>query len=145
MTAVRGASLPLASVILYLRGRGLAEFYPEAKLVGGTGSAADIRAVGPGIGAVLSRGGGPGLMAEWAFDQPIVTVRTIGRQNDYDHGEAFAGDVDRWMLADSPIDVGGHRALYVTRAGAAPTLIEVDGARRGHWSCSYVVPVASGL
>jgi len=145
MTASAGLALPLASVEMYLKARGLTDNYPDAQVVRGQGSAEDIRRVGPGRGVILSRGGGPGLMLEWAFDQPIITIRTIGRQKDYDDGEQLAGDVDRFMLADSNVDVGGWRCLYVTRAGGGPTCIQVDTARRSHWSCSYVVPVASGL
>lgn len=143
MTA--GISLPLSSVEFYLRARGFAETYPDAKIVRGQGSAEDIKLVGPGRGVVLSRGSGPGLIYEWVFDQPIVTVRTIGKQRDYDDGEQIAGAVDRWMLAGGNIDVGGSQALYVTRAGGGPTCIQIDPARRAHFSCSYIVPVASGL
>jgi hypothetical protein len=145
VTAPPAPALPLASVELYLRARGLAAVYPEAVVVRGQGDAADIKRVGPDRGIVLSRSGGPGLMAEWSFDRPIITVRTIGRQSDYDDGETFAGAVDRWMLADSPVDVGGRRALFVQRSGGGPTLIHVDSARRAHFSVSYIIPVASGL
>lgn len=145
MTAIRGVSLPLAAVEVYLNARGLAANYPDAKTVRGTGSADDVKKAGPGRGLILSRGSGPGLIIEWAFDQPIITLRAIGKQNDYDDGEALAGDLDRWMLADSNVIIGGWQALYVVRAGGGPTCIQVDTARRSHWSCSYVVPVASGL
>jgi hypothetical protein len=142
-----GLILPLASVEMYLVARGLraAGAYPDAKVVRGTGSAADVKAIGAGRGIVLSRGAGPGLLYEWTFDQPIITVRTIGRQNDYDDGEQLAGAVDRWMLADSNVDIGGWRALFVVRTGGGPTCIQVDTARRAHFSCSYVMPVTSGL
>jgi hypothetical protein len=140
VTLAGGIALPLASVEMYLNARGLGAStgYRDAKVVRGTGSAADVKQVGAGRGIVLSRGAGPGLLYEWAFDQPIITVRTIGRQNDYDDGERFAG-------ADSNVDIGGWRALYVVRAGGGPTCIQVDTARRAHFSCSYVMPVASGL
>lgn len=144
MTAV-GAALPLASVELYLKARGLTAHYPDANVVRGLGDAEDIDAVGAGRGIVISPGAGPGLQMDWAVDTRMVTLRIIGKQRDYDDGETFAGDVDRFMLADSNIIIGTTPALYIVRSGGGPTLIQVDKARRAHFSCSYIIPVASGL
>jgi hypothetical protein len=49
------------------------------------------------------------------------------------------------MLSPGSVLVGAYRALYVTRAGGGPAHITTDSSRRAHFSCSYVIPVASGL
>lgn len=138
-------NVSLASVEAYLRARGLAETYPGTLVMRGVGDAYDLSQIKADRGILLTRGAGPGLMAEQAFDRPIVAVRCIGLQKNYDDAEQFALAVDRWMLAPSPVDMGGVRALFVVRAGGGPAHFFTDKARRAHFSCSYVIPVASGL
>lgn len=138
--------LPLSSVVLYLRTRGLASApFKDVLVIRGVGDAADLATIRAGRALVLTRGGGPGLRYEMHFDQPVVTVRSIGKQKDYDSGEQLAAAIDAWMLSPEPVDVGGRRALYVVRAGGGPTHFFTDKARRAHFSCSYIIPVASGL
>jgi hypothetical protein len=138
-------ALSLASVESYLRARGLAATYPDALVIRGVGDAVDLATAKANRAVMLTRGAGPGLAWEQTFDRPIVTVRCIGRQRDYDDAERFAFAVDRWLQAPSPVDVGGTRALYVVRTGGAPAHFFTDRARRAHFSCSYIIPIASGL
>jgi hypothetical protein len=103
-------ALSLASVESYLRARGLAATYPDALVIRGVGDAVDLATAKANRAVMLTRGAGPGLAWEQTFDRPIVTVRCIGRQRDYDDAERFAFAVDRWLQAPSPVDVGGTRA-----------------------------------
>lgn len=139
------ASLPLAAVELYLRARGLDQQYPGTKVFRGQGTDPTLLRAVKDRGIILTAAPGPGLTLEWLFDQPVVNVHTMGRQQSYDDGEAFAADVDRMMLASSVTLLGTVRALYVRRMGGPPTHILTDASRRVHFTCSYVIPVASGL
>lgn len=145
MTAPPVPQLALASVETYLKARGVAAAYPGTLFVRGVGDLGDLSRIKADRGIVLTRGAGPGLAWEQTYDRPIVAVRCIGRQRDYDDAERFALAVDRWMLAPSPVLIGGVRALFVVRAGGGPAHFFTDKARRAHFSCSYVIPVASGL
>jgi len=49
------------------------------------------------------------------------------------------------MLSGGAVMVGSSRALWIVRAGGGPAHIQTDKARRAHFSCSYIIPVASGL
>lgn len=136
--------IPLAAVELWLDSRGLKDAYPDTVRVRGLGDAADLKA-GAGRMLILTRSGGPGLTMDWAIDQPIVSLRCVGRQRDPEDAQLFADAVDAMMLTGSSVTVGSLRVLYVARTGGAPTHITTDRSRRAHYSCSYVIPVASGL
>jgi hypothetical protein len=98
-----------------------------------------------GKGMIVTRSGGIGLTKEGVFDQPMVTVRCVGDQNDYDSAEALADLVDAALNKGSAFSVGSKRCLYGVRAGGGPVHITTDQSRRAHFQCSYVLPVASGL
>jgi len=106
---------------------------------------------------VVTRGGGSSFMVEpdpsatlpgqprlqgGLYDRVLLSVRTVGLQMNYDDGQQFADDVDGLLLADSNVVIGSQQALYVTRAGGPPVHMMTDSARRAHFVCSYVVPVA---
>jgi hypothetical protein len=75
--------LPLAAVELYLEGRGLSQAFPGTVK---TRSLPDTEALkrGPRRMLILTRAPGAGLSLEMHVDAPIVTVRTVGQQKDYD-------------------------------------------------------------
>lgn len=149
MTApVRAAPITAADVELYLKpGVVAVDDYRSAAFRRGTPSADDLRTF-TGLGVFITRSGGLPIL-DARFTRPIFTVRTVSpQQAAYDAAEAFAFHVWRCMLddgMDKPLQVGSVRALYVAPAGGEPAEIQIDAARRRHWSCSYVIPVASGL
>lgn len=142
--APRRATLPLAAVEMYLDARGLKAAYPDCVRVRGTGDATDV-AIPKGRGLILSRSAGPGLTLEQHVAQPMITLRMIGEQRDYQDGEDFAAAVHAWMICPQVVMVGTVRALYIAPAGGEPAHILTDQSRRAHFSCSYIIPVASGL
>lgn len=148
-------TIATADVVVYLNARGLAAKYPDAVVLRGR---ADQVALAAGVGrmVVISRGVGPGLTGgESHFDSVMWDIRVVGEQGvgiggrddtgAYDRSEQFATDVDLWMQSDGAVQVGSVTAYGVFRAGGAPTHIDTDKARRAHWHCSYITPVASGL
>jgi hypothetical protein len=92
----------------------------------------------------VSIGSGAGFSKEATFDRPLLTVRTIGKQRNYDDGERLAWFVDSAFFIESPRDVGTVRVLYVTRSGGSPTLLLRDSADRYHFTCSYITETATG-
>ena len=114
------------------------------------GYATNIVSPGPSTEAALQKlspqamvfatvGGGAGLTSEQNFDRPFITVRTIGKQGDYDSAEALAFAIDAAFLAlDHNGLVGTAKVLYVTRTGGAPSLIDHDSADRYHFQCTYI-------
>lgn len=87
--------------------------------------------------------GGAGLdIEEGGIDRPLLTVRTIGHQHNYDDSEQLAMLVDSILAsADSrgAINMNGKKVLALSRTGARPVLSEWDSADRFHFTCSYVV------
>lgn len=96
----------------------------------------------PGPILYLTVGNGTGLTTEALYDQPFITARSIGKQNDYDFAETLAGDVDRLLLdVVNGTSMGAARVLYVTRTGGAPQLVELDDGERYHFQCTYIAEV----
>jgi hypothetical protein len=95
-------------------------------------------AVSPNAVVFLTVGNGLGLAHEGLYEQPFITVRVLGPQNDYDTAEQITYDLDRLMLAvDSPRNVGSCRTLYITR-NASPQLVDLDEADRYHFQTTYI-------
>jgi hypothetical protein len=87
----------------------------------------------------LTLGNGIGLAKEGLFDQPFITVRVVGRQNDFAGAETLAYDVDSTLLAvDGNTTVGTAKTLYITRTGGAPQLIDFDDAERYQFQTTYI-------
>jgi hypothetical protein len=148
MTApVRQAPITAADLEVYQRAAVLAT-YPETAFRRGIADPPLLDTF-TGRGIVNTRTGGLGQELQYLMTRPIFTVRTVTPQlATYDEGEAFAYHVWHCMLdaaLDRPIMVGSVWAQCVRPAGGEPAEILIDAARRRHWSCSYVIPVASGL
>jgi hypothetical protein len=100
----------------------------------------------PGAGFILTREGSALLEAEGLINSPMWQVRTIGAQNDAPGAEALAFRADKQLLSvASPQMVGGTLVHSIIWAGGGPSVLEVDGGRRWHWVCTYVVKSESGL
>lgn len=103
----------------------------------------------PGPFVILDVGGGPGLTAEGVLDRVTITVRIVGRSQDFDGTEAlaFAVDVDLCALdrartigpEDDPI-----RVQNISRVSGRPTSIPVDDSDRYQFGVSYVAQASSG-
>lgn len=133
---------------------------PQAKplpmFLPGPFSLSSLQDLSPGPIVFATVGNGAGLTLEQTYDQPFITIRSIGKQGDFDGSEAMALDIDRLLLASFPGngDLGrtegpggraGTRVLYVTRSGGAPQLIDYDSAERYHFQCTYIARSATGL
>lgn len=95
----------------------------------------------------LFLGNGAGLTTEGLYDRVFLSVRTIGRQEDFTDAENLAYQLDNILLTATeagPIVMGTARVLYVTRTGGAPALLEKDAADRYHFSCSYLIETKTG-
>lgn len=100
----------------------------------------------PGRMVFLTLGGGAGLTTELLYDRIFISARVIGRQNDFADAEQLAAQLDKMFLqVDSPRKIGTARALYITRTGGAPSLLEKDASDRYHFSCSYITETKTGL
>lgn len=88
----------------------------------------------------LTLGNGIGLSGgEGQFDRPFITVRVIGNQNDFGYAETLAYDVDNILLAvQGNTSMGSATALYVTRTGGSPQLVDFDSADRYHFQTTYI-------
>ena len=85
---------------------------------------------------------GAGLTTEQLFDRPFVTIRSVGRQLDYDGAEKLAYDVDNALLAlGGNATVGAAKVLYFTRTGGGPSLYNYDDADRYAFTCTYIAEV----
>lgn len=85
----------------------------------------------------LTVGNGVGLTREGTYDKPFITVRVLGRQNDYDYAQSLAFAIDGLMLDVENGTVGTTRTLYITR-NAAPQLVDFDSADRYHFQTTYI-------
>jgi hypothetical protein len=100
----------------------------------------------PGQMVFLQLGGGAGLNTEQLFDQPFITVRTIGKQHDFNSAEQLAWDIDTLFLrVNSNAVVGTAKVLYITRTGAGPDIVDRDDADRTHYQCTYITNAQTGL
>jgi hypothetical protein len=88
----------------------------------------------------MTVGGGAASTVEGLFDNPFITVRTIGAQNDYQSAEDLAWYMDKGLLAipDNGY-MGEARIKPVARTGGVPALLSQDNASRYHFICSYIV------
>lgn len=91
---------------------------------------------GPVVFAVY--GNGIGLAKEGLFDLTFITVRVVGAQNDFAYAERLAYDVDSLLVGDGNLTMGTGKALYVTRTGAPPQLVDLDAADRYHFQTTYI-------
>lgn len=141
--------MKVADVIAYLNARGLQTVrdgrYASIRIEKGLGTDLTILTRGKGRMLVITLSGGTRSIIEQHFDQHMLTVRMIGTQADYDDAEDLAGDVDALMVCPQSVPFGSTRALWVNRAGGPPTHMMTDRSRRAHFSCSYIVPAASGI
>lgn len=100
----------------------------------------------PNAMAFLTLGDGRGFTTELLFDQPFIRVRAIGAGNDFENAETLAYDIDTVLCSvDGNTQIGSVLALYVTRAGGAPALLQQDTADRYHFTCTYITETESGL
>lgn len=87
----------------------------------------------------LTVGNGIGMTTEEIFDQPFITVRVVGVQNDYDFAEQLAYDVDNILLSvDHNTVVGTAPTLRISRSGGPPQLIDFDSGSRYHFQNTYI-------
>ncbi|SRR6266550_556331 len=94
----------------------------------------------------LILGSGAGLTTEQLFDQLMVTVRVVGRQNDYDYAEQLSLDVDFVLLQVSGnTQIGATQTLSINRTGGRPALLDYDTSDRYHFTGSYIAEAASSL
>ena len=106
----------------------------------GPASDAIVQKSSPNELVFLTLGGGAGMTTEGLFDQPFLSVRAIGRQNDFTGAENLAYFLDAGLLAfDSNGIIGNAPVLRVARSGGAPALLMMDDASRYHFTCSYIV------
>lgn len=105
----------------------------------GPSSVARLQQKSPGAMVFLTIGGGTGTTVEGLYDRPFITVRTVGPQNDYEAAERLAYDLDDLFLAvGGNAAIGSARALYMTRTGGAPQLIDFDAGERYHFQTTYI-------
>lgn len=91
-------------------------------------------------------GNGAGLTLEQLYDQVFITIRVLGRQNDYDSAEQLALALDKMFLAvNQPRMIGSTRVLYITRSGGAPQLVDYDASQRYSFQTTYITPAGTGL
>lgn len=91
----------------------------------------------------LTVGNGVGMTTEQMFDQVFITTLVIGLQNDYDGAEALAYDVDNLLLSvGSNTKVGTAQALYISRTGGPPQLVDFDSGQRYHFQNTYITEAA---
>ena len=116
---------------------------PEMPLIDpGPFTVARLQKRTPGPMLFLVVGNGVGVTQEAVFDRPFITVRAIGRQNDYDYAETLAHDVDAILLAAGGNTlVGATTALYITRTGGSPQLVDFDDGDRYHYQQTYITEV----
>lgn len=87
----------------------------------------------------LTVGNGAGMAKEGLFDRVFITARVIGRQREFDYTESLAYDVDKVLLGvQSNTMMGNTLALYVTRTGGAPQLVDYDSSDRYHFQTVYI-------
>lgn len=87
----------------------------------------------------LTLGNGLGPTVEQLFDRPFIIVRVLGLQRNFDSAETLAYDIDKLLLeAGSNTQVGSAAALYITRTGGPPQLIDFDAGDRYHFQTTYL-------
>lgn len=97
-----------------------------------------LQKASPGSLVFLNLGDGPGLSVDGTFDRPLLRVRSISDQRDFNGGEQLALDIDGVLLA-----VGGNASindklvLYFGRAGGRPAPLMFDKSERYHFTCTY--------
>lgn len=108
---------------------------------------AQLQDLSPGPIVFATVGNGGGLTNEQAFDQPFITIRSIGPQGDYVAAERLAQDIDRLFLSTFGGNgtLGTTRVLYVTRSGGGPQLIDYDSSNRYHFQTTYIARAETGI
>lgn len=88
----------------------------------------------------LTLGNGLGPAKEGVFDRPFITVRAIGKQDNFEYAETLAYDVDDilFSLDHNHVWPAGGRTLSVTRTGGAPQLVDYDESNRYHFQATYI-------
>lgn len=119
---------------------------PMPRIDVGPFSLAQLQDLSPGPMIFATVGNGGGLTDEQLFEQPFITIRSIGPQGDYDLAEGLALDIDRMFLAlCGNGTVGDTKVLYVTRSGGGPQLIDYDSSNRYHFQTTYIARSETGL
>lgn len=109
-------------------------------------NASQLSSVSPQDIVFISVGGGAGLTTELLFDRPFISIRVVGRQNDFRSAEKLAHLVDLLFLGvDSNQKIGTTPVLSITRTGGGPQMLELDSADRYHYSCSYIAESQTGM
>lgn len=104
-----------------------------------------LKNLSPGPMLFVVFGNGVGLRKEALFDVPFITIRVIGSQGDFDYAEKLAYDVDDILLSvASNTDIGSGKALFITRTGGAPQLVDFDSAERYSFQTTYITEVQRG-
>lgn len=124
----------------------LGESYADVTYAPGPAASTVQQKRTPGRLVFIAIGNGAGLTAEQLFDQPFITIRAYGKQNNYDDAEALAYAIDRALLSvNSNALVGTAKTLYITRTGGPPVLLEFDVADRYAFQCTYITETQTGL
>lgn len=90
-------------------------------------------------------GNGAGFTTEALFDRPFIFLGIWGKQNNFADAESLALDCDRVMTsAVGNVMIGGTGALYITRTGGRPQLVDKDAADRYHFTCTYLAESQTG-
>lgn len=129
-------------------GKGLASrgWDPVPQILPGPSDNTQLQKLGPRALVFVTLGDGRGFTTELVFDQPFIRVRAIGAQHSYDDAEKLAQDLDFVLCStDTNTAIGNSSALYITRAGGAPSLLELDLSDRYHFTCTYITETPSGL
>lgn len=130
---------------LKVKGYGL-NTKPMPLLDPGPGNDIVMQKLSPVAMVFLTLGDGQGFTTELLYDKPFIRVRAVGPINSYAGGEELAYDVDNVLCAtDHNTKVGSALALYITRAGGAPVLLQQDTGLRYHFTCTYITETVSGL
>lgn len=131
-------------ITAYLLAEGVGDLWPGIDIRTGVADSATLNEM-KDRAILITPGVGPGFSTSMHIDRTMWTLRCIGQQRNAQDGQSLALQVDRLFLADRPTMIGRFRSLGVWRAGSRPTYVLTDAARRAHYTCSYVIPVASGL
>lgn len=88
----------------------------------------------------LTLGNGVGPVMEGLFDRPFITVRVVGKQQDFDYAETLAYDVDNILMSLPANHTWPHggRTLFVNRTGGSPQLVDYDESNRYHFQTTYI-------
>jgi hypothetical protein len=115
-------------------------YTPIPALSPGPASDEIVQKISPDEIVFLTVGGGAASTIEGLFDNPFLTLRAVGQQEDYQSAEDLAWYMDSGLLAipDNGF-MGNARIKPVVRTGGVPALLSQDNAGRYHFTCSYIV------